>query len=354
MSNENYFRSDPDWEAFALGNGYPLLYNAALVPIEELKPLELDFKAARARQLIEHAEWRAKYPPESVGYVSRLETLRARDGFDLNVKISYPVSSRLMGREKEALPVVFVTHGGGWIQGTHTTEEAWLLWPLYEHFNLVIVSVEYRLGPEHPYPTWIHDSWDVLEKILSGNTPIFTALDVILDLSHVILAGSSAGAGISAALSHICRDKNIPISGVILNVPVLCDYRHLSEAQDASGYPINSYSEGSEAILSSGAMIWIWNMLHPSPKTSANPQASPLLGECAGLPRHMIFIAGQDALRDEGIAYAKKLEKAGVQSDLEIYKGVPHIFSEVWELQATKRFWDDIRRHLHHWLGTEN
>jgi len=62
------------------------------------------------------------------------------------VKVSFPSRFSKTSGEKEKLPVLFVTHGGGWIQGTHITEEAWSLWPLYEHFDLMVVSVEYRLA----------------------------------------------------------------------------------------------------------------------------------------------------------------------------------------------------------------
>ncbi|KAF2246798.1 alpha/beta-hydrolase [Trematosphaeria pertusa] len=344
MAND-YFSSDPDWEAFASKHGYPLPTGAEPAPLETIEPMELDVEAARAHQATDHTQWTEKHPLDSIGYVARLATVTTRDGTELSVKISYPDTARLRTRGPKPLPVLFVTHGGGWIQGSHTSEEAWLLWPLYNHFDLAIVSVNYRLAPEHQYPTWIDDSWDVLQKLLSGNEPIFTTLDIKLHTHNIILAGSSAGAEISASLSQTCRDKGIPISGVILNVPVLCDYRHFP-TQDA----FTSYAQAADTFLSSRAMMWVWNTVHPSPASSAEPKASPLLGDLTNLPRHLIFVAGQDALRDEGIAYARNLESSGVQVDLEIYKGVPHNFAEFWELQATKRFWEDITRLLRQWL----
>ena len=80
------------------------------------------------------------------------------------------------------MPVVFVMHGGGWNQGTHTTDETWLLWPLHEKCELVIISVEYRMAPEVAFPTWFDDSWDVLERLLSKPASFVSGTKVDIDL----------------------------------------------------------------------------------------------------------------------------------------------------------------------------
>ena len=85
-------------------------------------------------------------------------TVKVRDGASIRVKVSCPNESRLQASSNAALPVLFVTHGGGWVSGSHILEEAWLLWLLYMLFNIVIVSVEYRLAAESKFPVWIEDS----------------------------------------------------------------------------------------------------------------------------------------------------------------------------------------------------
>ncbi|KAJ4299249.1 hypothetical protein N0V90_004493 [Kalmusia sp. IMI 367209] len=351
MSSKDHFVSSPDWSSFAIKNNIPLPSNSTPGALDKIKPIQLDYKANRVRQLAEHAQWRADHPLSSVGYASHEVSVTARDGHALSIKISYPHAARLANAPKKPLPVLFVTFGGGWIQGTHTTEECWLLWPLYPSFDVVIVSVNYRVGPENEAPIWVEDSWDVLQKLFSGTESAFRLEGLEMDLGRVILAGSSAGAGISAALSQRCRDEKLPLFGVVLNVPVLCDYRHFEKAEAEAGVSVRSYESGTEAILPSGAMMWIWNTLYPSPENSRNPTASPLLGSVEGLPRHLIFAAGQDALYDEAIAYATKLRNTRVKVHVEIYEGVPHIFAEFWELEATKRFWGDIRKNLEQWFG---
>ena len=351
MEKANYFTSDPDWAAFAEKNNIPLPPpDAPHVPIDAIDPVPVDLPPKRARQLEEHAQWRAEHPLSAFNYTFRETAIKARDSYNIPIKISYPTPERPSKNPLKPLPVLFVTYGGGWINGTHTTEECWLLWPLYPAFDFAIVSVDYRVGPENAAPVWMHDAWDALQALLSGSNPAFTNLPVALDLQRIIVAGSSAGGGISAHLAQRCRDEGVPLLGAILNVPVLCDYRHLAKAEKETGVPMTSYNECSAALLSSGSMIWIWNALYPSASLSDNATASPLFGDCKGLPQHMIFVAGQDPVRDEALAYAKKLKDAGVRVDLEVYNGQCHVFGEFWELDSTKKFWEDIKRSLREWL----
>jgi acetyl esterase len=352
-SQATLFDSDPDWVAFAKKNGY-------LTEFLQLdnSPIEFDIPTSRKQQAISEGDWARKHPLSSVGYTSYRSGIHVRDRTAVTVKISIP--SRLLetprDSQREKLPVLLVTHGGGWFKGTHITEEAWLLWPLYNHFDLCIVSVEYRLAPEHKFPTWMDDSWDVLEQLLSSpdeflskfQTDRTSTFTFSLDIEKLILAGSSAGAGCSAYLSQACRDKHITVFGVILNVPVLCDYRHQPAA---CTQPQNSYEQCTHAFMSSGIMRAVWDLTIPSLTAGADPKASPLLGNLKDLPKHAIFVAGQDPLRDEGIAYADGLEKAGCSTELFVYKGVPHVFAEFWELEATQRFWTDIRGILKSWLA---
>ena len=350
MPSPDHFTPDPDWEAFASKHGYPCPSNPGPPSSEPIQPFAMDVTAARIGQAESDVEWAAAHPPEAVGYVAQLITIKVRDGTEISVRISYPGSTRLREKGTTALPVLFVTHGGGWVQGSHLSEEAWLLWPLYEHFELLVVSVEYRLAPEHQFPVWIEDSWDVLQNLFSPDSSNFSNLGVELDLQRVMLAGSSSGAGISAVLSQMSRDGGIPISGVVLNVPVLCDCRHFPAGYADKGH-LSSYKQCVETY-SSGAMVWVWNLIHPSHSSGSDPKASPLLGNCANLPRHLIFVAGQDALRDEGIAYATKLEESGVLVELEVYGGVPHNFAHYSELKATIRFRENLRAALGRWLGS--
>lgn len=341
MSNPDYFSFDPDWEAYASKNGLPIPSNK----IPSRGPItfsEINHVAARAYQISSDKEWSAAHPLKSVGYKSQLIKVTVRDGAQISVKISCPHESRTL-MDNANLPVLFVTHGGGWVSGSHISEEACLLRSLYEHFNLITISVEYRLFPDSEFPVWINDAWDVLERLLSFSEEFVTGLNVRCDLNKLILMGSSSGAAISAVLAQSCRDKDVKVMGVVLHVPVLCDYRHFPSG---TGGHSNSYLQCTETFLSSCQMASLWNLVLPSPTAGKDSLASPLLGNLERLPPHLISIAGRDSLRDEGIAYARKLGEAGSAVTLNVYGGVPHNFVQYDELQCTLKFREDLKSGL--------
>lgn len=321
-SNADYFKTDPEWEKFATANGLSLLPEAPPVP-------QLDVQQMRKDQLLEQAEWTAAHPLQSVGYESRLEKVTARDGYEIEIKISR--STRVDA--SKPLPLLFVSHGGGWIRGTHVTEEVMLLGAFYEKFDVVVISVNYRRIPDDPHPVYLNDCWDCLQYV-SSHPHQFGS-----DPTKIVLAGSSVGGQITAVLSHWARDASLPIKGVIMNVPVLCDPRHFP----IGDYEFSSYDQCFGALLNSGIMKHLWTILMPDPEGGSDPVVSPLLGDLSGLPRHLMYIAGQDPVRDEGIAYAAKLKKSGTEVVMHVYQGVPHIFNEWWEIEMTKKFWQDVR-----------
>ena len=333
----HYFDSDPDWERFASDHGCPL--KTAPYP-----PVTIDLQSDREAQKISEGEWETQHPLRDVGYSSHSTRIKMRDGEHIWVKVCH--STRVASSTK--LPLLFVTHGGGWVQGTAITEEAWLLWPLLQRFDLVTVSVEYRLAPESAHPTYNNDCLDALKTVIGRSE------ELGFDPTQVILTGSSAGGCLALSLAQQCRDANISIKGVISNVPITCDPRHFPKET----YEYTSYDQCRGALLSSDEMVEIWRIVVPDDEAGKSSMVSPLLGNTTGLPSHAIFVAGQDTLRDEAIAYAEKLKDAGVNTALHIYQGVPHNFAEYvrfpsfpkftntdryWELKLTQKFWGDVR-----------
>ena len=315
-----YFKSDPDWERFSkTREGLELKTDAALAAA-------FDLDHDRKAQKLDEADWASKHPLTDVGYSAQFEKITVRDGFEVPIKVYHPIS-----KENERLPLLFVTHGGGWVQGSCITEEAWLLWALFPLRKFVIVSVEYRLAPEHKYPTYVDDSWDALEHVI-GRSGHFG-----FDIERIFLAGSSAGGSLAAVLSQKARKKNLNISGVILNVPVTCHPEFFPKAE----HEYTSYDQCFGTLLGSGEMRQVWKMVMKL-EDGADWEASPLLGDLAKLPPHLIFIAGQDPLRDEAFAYSEKLKASGVSVTTHVYPGVPHTFAEFWELESTKKFHKDL------------
>jgi acetyl esterase len=300
-----YFASSPDWERYRNDPSRPEL----ALKSEPSKPVPIDVDADRAALAVEEGKWAAQHPPESYGYTAREEKVTVRDGAQIGVKIYHPKSHAAATGKK--LPLLFVTHGGGWVQGTYVTEEAWLLYPILTNFDVVIVNVDYRLAPEYTYPTYVEDCWDALQWTVGKVEELGT------DRESVFLTGSSAGGCLAAVMAQKARDAGMQVKGVVLNVPVMCHPRWFPTEE----YEYTSYVQCAGTMLNGEEMSQIWDMACPDSERGKEVEASPLLGRVDDLPPHLVFVAGQDPVRDEAVAYVEKIDKAGAKVKLHIYQG---------------------------------
>ena len=222
-----------------------------------------------------------------------------------------PVTLRVLVPIENPRGVMVYYHGGGWVTGA-IGESDTVARKLAERTSCAVVLVEYRLAPEHRYPTAVDDSYVALEWVGERLS------DIAGHEVPLIVVGDNAGGNLAAVMAIRARDRSgPPITLQVLIYPVT----------DAD-FDRPSYTDTENQLLSTrDAMIWFWDNYLPEPSLRAEPDASPLHTEdLSGLPPAVILTAEHDVLRDEGEAYAARLQAVSVPTDLQRYVGQMHGF----------------------------
>ncbi len=209
-------------------------------------------------------------------------------------------------------PAMVYFHGGGWVLCNVDTHDT-VCRAIAHRAGAVVVSVDYRLAPEHKFPAAVDDSYAATQWVVANAE----ALGV--DPERITVGGDSAGGNLGAVISLKSRDENGPrIALQALIYPVT----------DLSSFGTPSYREFAEGHhLTLAEMEWFRNHYLRNLEDGLDPMASPLLAkDLSGLPPALIITAECDPLRDEGEAYAKRLEQAGVDVTCTRYPGVIHPF----------------------------
>ncbi len=215
------------------------------------------------------------------------------------------------------LPLLYFMHAGGMVMGDRTSNIDFVL-PWVRDGLAVVVSVEYRLAPEHPDPSPIEDCY------LGLRWAVENANKLGINAEQVIVAGLSAGGGLAAGLSVMARDRGFPaIACQMLLSPMLDDRLETPSSTMLDGHPLVSGSK---------ELNWMWTALLSSRKgtTDVSPYAAPArTEELTGLPRAYVEVGTADAFRDETVDYAARLMRAGVTVDLHTWGGGIHTFEAV-------------------------
>lgn len=222
-----------------------------------------------------------------------------------------PIRIYIPSKDK-SLPVVLFYHGGGWVQGSLTSHDN-LTRYLAKASSAVVVSVDYRLAPENPFPAGLTDAYAALEWV-AQNADSFGA-----DPSKIAVMGDSAGGNLAAVIALMARDQNGPkIKRQVLVYP----------ATDLSNLDTDSYTHFAKGFMLTKTNIeWFRGLYLPDKNDWTNPKASPLLAEDhIHLPPATIITAEMDPLRDDGKQYAEKLAKSGVLTHYHCYEGMIHGF----------------------------
>ncbi|KAH7318365.1 Alpha/Beta hydrolase protein [Stachybotrys elegans] len=236
----------------------------------------------------------------------------------------HPIPIRVYTAKETVAPrgLVVFFHSGGFVSGSLETEDIFCRYMALAG-PLSIISVEYRLSPEHVYPVPLNDAWDTLEYILHN---IATVLPHSLRPLDLIIAGTSSGgqlAGIVSQQARVWLDENanesfghdVKLTGVLLRAPVTVrgdDPRWIpSRYQDLH----HSWSAELETLRLDRA-----DALGVPVTERCSPKAYPLWGKFENLPRTYIQLCDIDILRDDGVCYAQALSDAGVEVRQSLYK----------------------------------
>ncbi len=194
-------------------------------------------------------------------------------------------------------PVLVYFHGGGWVIGDLDTHDA-LCAEIARVLRMTVVSVDYRLAPEHPFPAATDDCLAAMRWLAE------TALPVGHAVTGLIPAGDSAGGNLAAVITQELSDK--------LPVPILAQWLiYPGTDMTAQSGSMTEFAEGH--LLTSKGMEWFTRLYMGEAADLLHPHASPHHAETlAGLPPALVFTCGLDPLRDQGRAYAAKLIEHGV------------------------------------------
>jgi acetyl esterase len=224
---------------------------------------------------------------------------------------------RIYAPKKEApeagWPVVVYFHGGGWVIATLDTYDGSCR-ALSNGAECMVISVEYRKAPEHPFPAAVEDAFNAYKWVLTN------AASIGGDSGRVAVAGESAGGNLAAVVAQLARDQGVPAPVHQLLVYPVTDIAHgpssPSAVENATAKPLN------KAMLD-----WFYSYYVPEGTDRIQPALSPYYAaDLTGLPSATVINAQIDPLRDDGEKYAKKLAAANVPVIHKVYDGVTHEF----------------------------
>ncbi len=266
--------------------------------------------AEQRRQAEQTALAQAGAPEEVTSIEDRL--LRGPAGA-LPIRIYVPV-----GAAQGPFPVLVYFHSGGWVFGSIEAHDP-VCRALANHARCLVVSVGYRLAPEHPFPAAPEDCYTATAWVAEH------AHEINADSARIAVGGDSAGGNLAAVVALMARDRQGPALCYQVMIYGETDYYEPGTASYAT------YREGYG--LTREEMIWFWDQYLARPEDRLHPYAAPLRApDLSGLPPTLMITAEYDPVRDEAEHYAQRLQQAGVPVQLSRYPGMIHGFFRMFAL----------------------
>ncbi|KAK5122557.1 hypothetical protein LTR85_003820 [Meristemomyces frigidus] len=299
---------------------------AGLEPTEFIKQMRAAFDAIDPPSPVPAAQ------EQQIAYTTR-------DGATLRMLVYKPAAAT------KPLPLLVWYHGGGGCIG-RPEMNAELCRDIAFKQECVVVAPQYRLGPEHKYPTGIQDSWDALQKLATHGQKY--GADPTMGL---VIGGESAGAVISSLLSLQARDKHLhpPVTGAFLSAG-----SYLSPQSVPERYQAHYRSRTDEVclaspMLSKASKAAFDACLQPD-MSSPEYRAAHSQNSQKGLPRTYLQTCGMDINRDDGFIYHHMLQESGVETKLDVYPGCPHCFWFMFSETEQGRKWKRDTQNGVKWL----
>ncbi|MBS0469315.1 MAG: alpha/beta hydrolase [Proteobacteria bacterium] len=299
------------------------MQRAARPPLHSLPP-------AKARLAYEAGAEVLEVPRAQLARVQDL-TIPARDGAELPARLYAPGT-------QGGLPLLLYLHGGGFTIGSIATHDV-LCRELARLAGCMVVSLDYRLAPEHVFPTASNDAWDALAWLATHAGALGA------DPARLAVGGDSAGGTLAAVNAILARDAGLALALQLLIYPGTTAHQDtLSHSEFANG-----------PILDRAAIGWFFDQYIPSRSEREDWRFAPLLApDVDGVAPAWIGLAECDPLVDEGVEYGDKLRAAGVAVDLEIYRGVTHEFIKMGRaVPEARRAHQDAARALRTAFGLQ-
>lgn len=246
-----------------------------------------------------------RVPPPNPAVAREDRTIPGPDGApDVPLRIYQPAE-----QNDQSTPAFIWIHGGGFFLGTKGDSDVFCEQIVLET-NAKVISVGYRLAPEHPFPAALDDCYATLQWLASAENPLQ------VDSKRIAVGGASAGACLAAGLALLARDRGGPaLCYQFLLIPVTDDRHETLSSQEVTDPKVWNRARSLKA----------WAAYLAGSDGAVSPYAAPArAADLSGLPPAYVHVAEQDLLRDEGIAYANCLMQAGVPTELHVYPGTFH------------------------------
>ncbi|MGN0482478.1 MAG: alpha/beta hydrolase [Lachnospiraceae bacterium] len=231
----------------------------------------------------------------------------------------------LIPEEKKAQQVILQFHGGGYIAPLKNAYFSWAY--LYSKLagGCRVVTVEYRVAPEHPYPAALEDAWESYLWLLKRG----------FEPKDIVVVGDSAGGGLSLALLHYLKDQGKPLPAGVIAMSPWTDLTLQGESY------VSNFT--NDPLFGNSYSSLIFNRDYIGDKDPTDPYLSPLYGDFTGFPPMLLQVGSLEMLLSDSTEVAKKAKKQGVKVRCSVYEGMFHEFQMAGRLlPESRQAWDEV------------